>query len=268
MIMRSIVLFVLAGIPSIAQDAATPRKEVNRYSIEKEAALGKQLAAEFRGRTTAIDSPGVQEYLENLGQELASEMPKTGFRFTFSVVGEDSCPLIHEPHALPGGYVFVPAALFVAAKDEAEFAGMVAHAMVHIVERHGIQQAKLPEPSPAPKAPVTFLGGLCNHPGVVPMGFLKLQTTFEREADLLAVETMSHAGFDPNALVRYTERVQPPLPLTKDRIASMLSVISKLPRSNYPAAASGEFQAAREAVLRVLPQDRSTPPSFMPNPRQ
>jgi predicted Zn-dependent protease len=261
MIMRSLVLCVLAGIPSIAQDAATPRKDVDRYSIEKEAALGKQLATEFRGRTTAFDSPAVQEYLESLGQELASAMSKTGFRFTFSVIAEDSCLGMHEPHALPGGYVFVPTALFVAAKDEAEFAGMLAHAMAHIEERHGVQQRR-----PAPRAPVTFLGGLCSHAGVVPMGFLKLQTTIERAADLLAVETMSHAGFDPNALVRYTERVQPPLPLKKDRITSMLSAISKLPRSNYPAATSGEFQAVRETVLRVLPQDRSTPPSLMRNP--
>jgi hypothetical protein len=167
---------------------------------------------------------------------------------------------------------WVPAALFVAAKDEVEFAGMLAHAMAHILERHGVQQPILQDRSHSANAPVTYiLGGCCDSVGafqVVPMGFLKLQHTLEREADLLALETMAHAGFDPNALVRYTERVQPRLPLKNDRIANMLSVIAKLTRTNDPAPPSDEFRAAREAMVRLLPQDPSTPPSLTRNPRQ
>jgi predicted Zn-dependent protease len=87
---------------------------------------------------------------------------------------------------------------------------------------------------------------------------------------------MAHAGFDPNALIRYTERVQPrvspiraafsPLPLRDDRIASMLSEIAKLPSANYATPTTGEFAAAREEVRRLLPSNRSTPPSLRRKP--
>ena len=278
MLMRGLVLCALAGLLSFAQNPTTNANGLNLYNVQKEIALGEQLAAEFRGRTTTIISPSVEQYLENLGQKLASQMPKIGFGFTFGVITEDPCPTIHEPAALPGGYVFVPAALFVAAQDEAEFAGMVAHAMAHVVERHGTQQATRGQLMQSGSIPVVFMGSSagCNSEGPVPVGFLKFQRTFEREADFLAVPTMAQAGFDPNALVHYTERVQPrvsttplvfsPLPLRDDRIATMSSAITKLPPTHYAAPIPGEFQAARESVRQFLPPNRSAPPSLRRNP--
>jgi beta-barrel assembly-enhancing protease len=205
MIKRGAVLCVLAGLPSFAQNPTTIEKGANVYSVEKESALGKRLAAEFREHTTAIASPSVQLYIENLGQELASQMPKTAFSFTFRVVAEDPCPTIHEPAPLPGGYVFVPAALFLAAQDEAEFAGMLAHAMAHVVEHHGTQQATPGKLMQFASIPVDFNRGIgCASGLAVPVRFLEFQRTLENEADLLAVQTMALTEFDPNALVRYT----------------------------------------------------------------
>jgi len=137
-----IAILILAGLPIMAQEPARPAgKGVDFYSLEKEASLGRQLAAEFRKRTTVIDSPTVQDYLDRLGRRLESHLPDANFPFTFSAIAEDPCPAIHEPAALPGGYVFVPAALFIAAQDEAEFSGLLAHAMEHIAQRHGTRQA-------------------------------------------------------------------------------------------------------------------------------
>jgi predicted Zn-dependent protease len=76
MIMRGMAISALAGLPLFAQNQATVGTGVNFYSLEKEAALGSQMAADFRERTTAIASPRVQHYLENLGQKLASQMPR------------------------------------------------------------------------------------------------------------------------------------------------------------------------------------------------
>lgn len=276
MIIRGTVLCVLAGLSSFAQNPTTIGKGVNVYSVEKEAALGKQLAAEFRERTTAFASPSVQQYVENLGQKLASQIPKTVFSFTFSLIAEDPCSTIHEPAALPGGYVFVPVALFVAAQDEAEFAGMLAHTMAHVVGRHGAQQARRGELIQSASVPLVFMGGIgCASGLAVPVGFLKFERTLESEADLLAVQTMALTGFDPNALVRYTERVQPrasmtsaafsSLPLPDDRIASMASAIAKLPPRNHAAPITGEFEAVRGEVRRLLPPTRSSPPSLRLN---
>jgi predicted Zn-dependent protease len=275
MIVYGNAISVLAGLPLFAQKQAAVGTGLNSHSVEKEAALGRQMAAEFRQRTTAIASRSVQDYVENLGRELASQMPASPFSFTFSVIAEDPCPTLHEPYALPGGYVFVPAALFPAAQNEAEFAGMLAHAMAHVVERHATRRATRRELIQAAGIPLVFGPG-CASEVAVPVGFLKVQRSFELQADVLAVPTMAKAGFDPNALARYTERVQPqvsatgaefsPLPPRDERILSILSEIAKLPPSDYTTLPTGEFDAAREEVPRPLPSNRSTPPSLRRKP--
>jgi predicted Zn-dependent protease len=184
-------------------------------------------------------------------------------------------PQIHEPAALPGGYVFVPAALFLAAQDEAEFAGMLAHAMQHVSRRHGMQQGRATDNA---NRPVVYMGGWsggCAETPAVPRGSLTLQRSNELEADFLAVQTMAHAGFDPMALVRYIERVQgrpdgtvsqadSPLPDRDQRLTTMRSAIEKLPAVEY-AAAAGEFAAVQQEVRRLAaaPARSMTPPSLM-----
>jgi beta-barrel assembly-enhancing protease len=277
MVIRPIFLCVLATLPSLAQK---PTK------VEKEAALGKQLASDFREHTTSVTSPIAQQYVDNLGQKLASQTAKTTFSFTFSIIADDPCSTIHEPATFPGGYVFVPVALFMAAQDEAEFAGMLAHAMAHVVEHHGAEQARPGELVPSGGVPLGFMSGVGCSSGLVvpagglapPAGFLKFQRTLENEADLLAVQTMAASGFDANALVRYTERVQPqvattravcsPLPLRKDRIASMASAIARLPPRNIAVLTTIEFEAVRKDVRRLtqpIPPARPDPPSLRRN---
>jgi predicted Zn-dependent protease len=84
---------------------------------------------------------------------------------------------IHEPATLPGGYVFVPAGLFLAAQDEAEFAGMLAHAMGHIALRHGTRQATRGVLIKQRSIPLIFMGGwttLCSSGLSIPAGPLSL----------------------------------------------------------------------------------------------
>ncbi|MBI1899348.1 MAG: M48 family metalloprotease [Acidobacteria bacterium] len=115
-------------------------KGVNFYSREKEAALGAQLARETRERAKVIGNAVVQAYIEDIGRGLATQLPPDVFPCTFAIV-EGNANSTHEPLSLPGGYIFVPASLVLAARDEAEFAGMLAHAMAHVAERHGTRQA-------------------------------------------------------------------------------------------------------------------------------
>jgi predicted Zn-dependent protease len=177
------------------------------------------LAADFRQRTTSIDSPAVHNYLDRLGHRIAAELRDAKLPFTFSVVADDPCRTIHEPAALPGGYVFVPGALFVETRNEAEFAGMLAHAMSHIAARHGTRQASRGTIANLATIPLVFMGGWgggCSEV-LIPRAFLASQRSQELEADVLAVQTMAQAGFDPMALVRYIERVQPAAAALPDR---------------------------------------------------
>jgi predicted Zn-dependent protease len=276
-----VIVLTLAGVSLIAQEPPMPAKKgINLYSLEKEAALGKQLATDFRKRTTPIDVPSVQNYVDRLGQRIAAQIPDAQFRFTFSVIADDPCRTIHEPAALPGGYVFVPAALLVATQDEAEFAGMLAHAMEHIAQRHGTRQATEGVIKKDASIPLFFMGGWgggCSDRQAIPLKFMALQRSAELEADSFAVQTLARAGFDPTALVRYIQRVQirpggpvstvpSPLPDLDQRLAKMSSAIETLPPVNRAVGTSGEFAAAQQEVRRLAepPSGRSTtPPSLM-----
>lgn len=276
-----IAIPVLALLPFfsqavLAQDAETRGKGVNQYSREKEAALGAQLAAETRRRTTPMESATVQSYLDGLGQRLAAHMPQASIPFSFSLIAEDPCSTVHEPIGLPGGYIFVPAALFLAVQDEAEFAGMLAHSMEHIAQRQGARPAARGQISNAASVPLIFLGGWsgsCGGSSAIPAGFVTIQRRDELEADALAAQTMEQAGFDPRALMRYIGRVQPgpspgasaassPIPPRDERVATLMSMIAKLPTATYPVPADGAFAAAREEVRRLVASDRPTPPSL------
>jgi len=277
MLVRRIATLILATLPLMAQEPVrAARKGVNFYSLEKEGALGRQLAAEFGKRTTLIDSPTVQNYLDHLGQTLELHVPDANFPFTFRAIAEDPCPAIHEPTTLPGGYVFVPAALLIAAQDEAEFTGMLAHAMGHIVHRHGTRQATRGTMINNASIPLIFMGGGCPEGLAIPLGFMAFQRSAELEADSLAVQTMARAGFNPRALAQYLQRVQvrtagtiskvySPLPDRDQRLANMSSAIEKLRTAGYAAVAPAEFSAVQQELRRLgVPSARpQRPPTLM-----
>ena len=243
---RRFAVLMLVGVSLPAQDV---------YSLEKEAALGKRLAEDLHRQSTPVDSPTVQDYLDRLGRRIVAQVPDAKFAFKFSVIAGDPCRTMHEPVALPGGHVFVPAALVLAVQDEAELAGMLAHSMQHIAQRHGTRQA-------ARGTPLIFMGGWagnCAEGLAIPRGFLDQQRSNELEADVLAVEPMARTGYDPMALVRYLERVQP----TTGRIANLRPAIETLPPANY-AAPSDELTAAQHEVRRLTesPARSKAPPTL------
>jgi beta-barrel assembly-enhancing protease len=261
---RRIAVWMLSGLSLAAEAPPGPAENaVNYYSLEKEAALGRQLAADFRQRNSLIDSPTVQNHLDRIGQRIAAELRDAKFPYTFRVIAGDPCRTVHEPAALPGGYVFVPGALFVEARNEAEFAGMLAHAMSHIALRHATRQATRGQVSNLASVPLIFMGGwsgACSEELLLPRAFVASRRSQELEADVLAIRTMTRAGFDPMALVRYIERVQPAassLPDRDQRLASMRLLMENLPPTNY-AAPRQEFTAIQQEVRRLL-ERRASP---------
>src|SRR5690348_13107137 len=97
-------------------------KGINFYSIEKEIALGKQLAAEVARESKIVDDSLISEYVNRVGQNLVRNSDAK-VPFTFRVIEADDL----NAFALPGGYVFVNTGLITMAEDEAEFAGALAH---------------------------------------------------------------------------------------------------------------------------------------------
>jgi predicted Zn-dependent protease len=90
---------------------------------------------------TPLDNAAALDFVKRLGARLAAQLPEPRFDYTFAVTASDQSNVLHEPLSLPGGYIFVPTSLFLTVQDEAEFAGMLAHAMAHVANRDGTRAA-------------------------------------------------------------------------------------------------------------------------------
>jgi beta-barrel assembly-enhancing protease len=184
-------------------------KGINRYSIEKEIALGKSLAQEVERTSKVIDDPVIAEYVNRVGQNLVKHSDAQ-VPFTIKVIDSDEV----NAFALPGGFFFVNTGLILAAENESELAGVMAHEIAHVAARHGTRQATRAEIANWASLPLIFLGGWAGY-GIrqaaglaLPLGFLKFSRGFEEEADYLGVQYMYAAGYDPNGMVTFFERIQ------------------------------------------------------------
>src|SRR3989454_6694855 len=111
-------------------------KGVNFYSLEKEIALGKQLAQEVERQAKIIDDPIIAEYVSRVGQNLVRNSDAK-VPFTIKVLDSEEV----NAFALPGGFFFVNSGLILKAETEAELAGVMAHEIAHVAARHGTNQA-------------------------------------------------------------------------------------------------------------------------------
>jgi predicted Zn-dependent protease len=247
-----------------------PGQGVNFYSKDKEIALGQKLAAEYRQKTTPLDDAAARDYVKRVGANLAAQFP--GWTYQLELIREDQGGATHEPVAFPGGFIFVSADLIAAARNEAEFAGMLAHAMAHVAARHGTRMAtrndlasmaSMTLSMPPPPGANGALPGPA--PMTVPMGILAEQRAMESEADYLAVKAMAAAGYDPAGLASYVGRVQPPpgkgnpavfatLPPRDQRVTGIEAEIRKLPAGAY--AESDEFARVQAAVKALMAAPR------------
>src|SRR3990167_7050051 len=129
-------------------------KGINLYSLEKEIALGKQLAQQVEQSAKLIDDPVITEYVDRVAQNLVRN---SDARVPFTVKVIDSGEI--NAFALPGGFFFVNSGLILAADSEAEIAGAMAHEIAHVAARHGTRNASKAELANWLSLPLIFLGG-------------------------------------------------------------------------------------------------------------
>ena len=246
---RSLV-FICFFVAFAAAQEREPSKGINFYSIEHEMVLGRRLAAEFQRDTKPLESAATLAYINGIGQRLAAQIGGPPFTYTFAVVADDP-RVLHEVAAFPGGFLFVPASLILAVKDEDELAGMLARTIAHVASRDGTRQATKAELINA-SLPVFYLDGWTGYAVrqgesmAIPLGLLQMWRRLELDADRLAASKMSAAGYDPRGLARYIDREQvsydeysqkifSPLPRRKQRLGAIYAVIGELPAQVYPS---------------------------------
>jgi predicted Zn-dependent protease len=184
-------------------------KGVNFYSIEKEIAMGRQMAVEVERQAKIIDDSIIGEYVNRIGQNIVRNSDAK-VPFTIKVIDSDEV----NAFALPGGYMFVNSGLILRTDNEAELAGVLAHEIAHVAARHGTRQATRGQIINVATIPLIFIGGLPGYiaqqaMGVaVPLGFLKFSRGMEKEADLFGIQYMYKAGYDPASFIDFFEDMQ------------------------------------------------------------
>jgi hypothetical protein len=235
--------------------------------IESEVRLGRQLAAEVDKEAKFVDDPIITEYVNRVGQNIVlhsdAKVP-----FTIKVIDSDEV----NAFALPGGFFYVNKGLILAADNEAELAGVMAHEIAHVCARHAMEnEAKLRAINIGMLAGI-LLGGpilsnvLYNGGGFFEgMALLKFTRAAEAEADRLGVQYMWAAGYDPNAMATMFEKLEAKNkkkpgtiskmfmdhPAPADRRAAAIALAARFPEREEYVISSSEFNRVKNRLLRL-----------------
>jgi hypothetical protein len=235
--------------------------------LDKEVNLGRQLAAEVDREAKFIDDPVITEYINRVGQNVVlhsdSKIP-----FTIKVIDSDEV----NAFALPGGFFYVNKGLILAADNEAEVAGVMAHEIAHVAARHAMEnQAKGMLAQIGLMAGSIFLGGLGGmliNQGAqfgALLGFMKFSRNAESEADMLGVQYLWAAGYDPNAMSTMFEKLaaknkkKPGTfsklfethPQSVDRMEATRQLVARFPDKEEYVLSTSEFQRVKNRLLRL-----------------
>src|SRR6185369_12903378 len=243
-------------------------------STEKEVRLGRELATEVDRQAKFVDDPTITEYVNRVGQNIVlhsdAKVP-----FTIKVIDSDEV----NAFALPGGFFYVNKGLLLAADNEAELAGVMAHEIAHVAARHAVEnQTKASLLEYAALGGSIFLGGIPgmiyqNTAGIGLLGiFMKFSRSAEEEADKLGVQYMYAAGYDPGAMATMFEKLEAKNkkkpgfvarafsthPAPPDRRASALALAARFPEHEEYVISSSEFQRVKGRLLRLSNARAST----------
>src|SRR2546426_9817 len=239
----------------------------NWYTLDRQIAMGRQFSQEVESTARLIKDPIITEYINRLGQTLVrnsdAQVP-----FTIKVLDTDDI----NAFALPGGFFYVDSGLILAADNEAELAGVMAHEIAHVAACHAARQNTRGQLMNLASIPLIFVGGgigyaMQNMAGLaLPLGFLKFSRGFESEADYLGLEYMYKSGYDPQAFTAFFEKVKtlekerPGIlakafqthPQTPDRIQKSQREINTLlpPREEYKVDSS-EFEEVKARLAQI-----------------
>jgi len=220
---RTSVQFVVAlaaalivSVPAAAQTRIDP--DPNRFSPAQDVELGRRAAADVRQELPVSRDRQATAYVERIGARLVAAIParlrQPQFRYTFQVVDRKEI----NAFALPGGPIFVNRGMLEAARNDGEVAGVIAHELSHVVLRHGTAQATKAQPFQIGAFAGQLIGSLIGGKtgAVIAQGsqigigtyFLKYSREYEREADLLGVQIMAHAGYDPRQMANMFQTIE------------------------------------------------------------
>ena len=239
----------------------------NWYTVEGQVARGRVYAQQIESQIKLVNDPVITEYVNRIGQNLVrnsdAQVP-----FTIKVIDSD----VVNAMALPGGFFYVNSGLVLAADEEAEMAGVMAHEIAHVAACHYGREMTRANLLQMASIPFIFMGGGIGYAAYegmglgIPLAFLHFSRGFEAEADYLGIEYMYRAGYDPSAFVSFFEKIQAmekkkpgtlskafdTHPQTPDRIEKSQEEIRKiLPAKQQYVVTTSEFDEVKARLASI-----------------
>jgi len=252
-------------------------KGLNFFSKEQEVEMGRQYSEELSKKLEIINDPYVSAYVDMIGQKLAAHSLMPDFKYQFRVVNTAEI----NAFALPGGFIYINRGLIEKADNESELAGVIGHEIGHVVGRHSTKQmskqlllqgivmgagAAIGTKSDTWGGIVSALGGVGAY-----FASLKFSRNDEREADWLGLNDLVRAGYQPQGMVSFFQKLESlskgsshglafmsTHPLPQERISNMESLIASLPALPGSAVQSSQsFQACKNRLASLPPAPTS-----------
>jgi len=241
----------------------------NWYSLDKQVAMGRAYSQQVEHSAKLVSDPLVTEYVNRIGQNLVRNSDAK-VPFTIKVIDTDEL----NAFALPGGFFYVNSGLILAADDEAELAGVMAHEIAHVAACHVAREQTRGNIVNLASIPLIFVpGGWAVYEGTqaalsigVPLTFMKFSRNFESEADFLGMEYMYKAGYDPQSFISFFEKIEAQEkkkpgtlakafsshPMTPDRVAhAQQEMKTVLPARPEYVVDTSEFQQVKSRLASI-----------------
>ena len=264
----ALALTLCLATPGVLEGRVQPSHGFNMFSAQEELQAGQQASQQVQRQLPVLpDSDPVTRYVQNLGSQLAAHAPGEKWPYRFHVVNQKEI----NAFALPGGPVYINLGTIRAADNEAQLAGVMAHEISHVVQRHGTRSASK---QMAAQLPLAVLGGLMGRGALSQMTqlglsfglgsyFLKNSRQAEKEADLLGSDIMYDTGYDPRQMATFFRKVEseggsraPEFlsdhPDPGNRYEYVSREAGTLPAKRYRSD-SGEFQNVKQLVAGMKP---------------
>jgi hypothetical protein len=203
----------------------------NWFSTDWEIRNGKSYSMEIEKSAHLVTDPVIVEYVNRVGQNIVKNSD-CKVPFTIKVIDSDEINAM----ALPGGFFYVNSGLIMAADEEAELAGVMAHETAHVCAHHAAREMTRMYYAQIGSVPLIIMTqGSWTGYGIyeatqlaIPMTFLQFSRNFEAEADWLGLQYMYKAGYDPQAFIQFFEKLDA---LEKHKPGTLAKVFSDHPQT-------------------------------------
>jgi predicted Zn-dependent protease len=219
----------------------------NWYSTDWEIRNGKQYSMEIEKSAHLVTDPVINEYVNRIGQNIVKNSD-CKVPFTIKVIDSDEINAM----ALPGGFFYVNSGLILAADEEAELAGVMAHETAHVCAHHAAREMTRMNYMQIGSVPlIIFTQGSWTGYGIyeasqlaIPVTFLQFSRNFEGEADWLGLQYMYKAGYDPQAFIQFFEKLDA---LEKHKPGTLAKVFSDHPQT------PDRIERSEEEIATIMP---------------